>query len=663
MSNQNLIELATKCCSRLINLYEDEATKKSLENLKNYFEDIEPMPEFTMDEERFITKIYEKLLAIDQSPDSAVDEILTSDILSGLEANQPLFTALFNLCSSFDNFHLSTPTIVEVESTKQEPLEELSMNISVETLVDYLLDVETTSEVTFNEELIKNKKLYYKHHLARFKQIIDKKLKQWMDFDQSKRSGNTNDDSDDEPVEDELKNDTQDEGAMRRFEGVQTTEQADQYIDVAGQCQRLLQLLYYSHQHYAYFSDLYFRTIDRCIKSDNEKIVTMALEQIVLHLSERKENDQEEKQLLACLPTDTSSSKLSPEQQEIVEKIQLLSLTSQTGTEPMSIFSSDNLAELYPYKARFLDVRQEFRDSTHYFIDGDSLLLSIAHHINVDLKSYFGNTVHVIYIIERILLRLFTQSNQYNYTLLFFDCHHQLYQNEHAILTLLRACFISHLSKNLDRCRIVQFSSWLDDNYLQFSREEKPMFLFYHDISNFDHHLLLSEETLEKLRISYRLYGNYHQYYIQTHLYLMNKFTLTNTSIECFQIRYTRKCSMELLRKCLTFLSSRVSSTAEKENNKNMELEKAIEDITDADVRLYLYLKTLVQLIENKQVISIVLVFLILDIFHSESASQTSQLTSCTSRCTSHTIISSRSTSAIRFSCDHIQFNIFGIDQ
>lgn len=394
-------------------------------------------------------------------------------------------------------------------------------------------------------------------------------------------------------------------------------EQADRYLDTAGQCQRLLQLLYYCQQQCTHFRDLYFRTIDRCIKGGHEKITLIALEQIVLHISENEQDDQGQKRLLECLTSMKSSSTVSAGQQEFLNKIETLSTPNNTEQETIPLFTSDNIAQLYPYKARFIDVRQEFRDSTHYFIDGDSLLLSTTHHINVDLKSYHGNTLHVIYIIERILLMLSNQSNQCNYTLLFFDCHHQLYQAENSILTLLRACLISHISKNIEKCGIAQFSSWLDAEYTRFAEEEKPMFLFYHDLSNFDlnNDPLLSKDALEKLLISYRLYGNYHQYCIQTHLYLMNKLTLTDVSVECFQIRFTRKCSSKILEESFRFFSSKLNSAMQKENQK-MKSEKSIQDIADGDVRIFLYLKTLTQLIESQGVMQIFSSYLLSVVFN-----------------------------------------------
>ena len=390
------------------------------------------------------------------------------------------------------------------------------------------------------------------------------------------------------------------------FYAFQTVEQDDRYLDTVGQCQRLLQLLYYCQQHHSHFNDLYFRTVDRCVKSDNEKISIAALEQIFLHLTENKQDAEGQKRFEKCLPSDVASSNLSPVQNEILSKIQKLLSIYKNELETLPIFSSDNIAELYPYRARFIDVRQEFRDSTHYFIDGDSLLLSIAHHSNVDLKSYYGNTLHVIYIIERILVILFNQSNQCNYTLLFFDCHHRLYQEETSILTLLRACLISHLSKNTTKCEVAQFSSWLDAKYVEFAREEKPMFLFYHDISSFDrdNDPLLSKEALEKLLISYRLYGNYHQYYIQTHLYLMNKLTLTDISVECFQIYCSRKCSMKILEESFRFFSSPMKPLIDN-GEENVELQTLAREIGDGDVRIFLYLKTLTQLINYKQVMYI----------------------------------------------------------
>jgi len=265
----------------------------------------------------------------------------------------------------------------------------------------------------------------------------------------------------------------------------------------------------------------------------------------------------------------------------------------------ISLDSLDDIDILYPYTARYLDVRREFRDSIHYFIDGDSLILSIAHHINVDLISYYGNTLHVIYIIERILLTLYNQSYQCNYTILFFDCHHKLYEQEKSILTLLRSCLIAHLSKNADKCgtrRIKQFSSWIDNDYVQFARDEKPLFMFYHDMTSLDtnDHSLLSENALKKLRILYRLFGNYHQYDHKCHLYLMNKLILRETTIQCFEIQFKRQFPLNSLEKISELVPNKPMNIIQEQKN---EYKRFCEN----DIRLYLYLKTILKFYDKTE--------------------------------------------------------------
>jgi hypothetical protein len=211
----------------------------------------------------------------------------------------------------------------------------------------------------------------------------------------------------------------------------------------------------------------------------------------------------------------------------------------------------------------------------------------------------------VIFLIERILLTLFHQSHQCNYTLIFFDCHYHLYQQENSILSLLRTCLISHLSKNTHQYgikKIQQFSSWIDDEYLKFIYDEKPMFLFYHDMSNFDieNDHFLSKNILEKLICVYRLFGNYHQYIIQCQLYLMNKLILTETSVQCFQIQFNRMCSKKLYNEIIKSISLDLQfSNKIQEHNWN-EFEKLCQEYGENDVRLVLYLKTIVDFIEEK---------------------------------------------------------------
>ncbi|CAF1539415.1 unnamed protein product [Didymodactylos carnosus] len=109
-----------------------------------------------------------------------------------------------------------------------------------------------------------------------------------------------------------------------------------------------------------------------------------------------------------------------------------------------SILKSLNL--LYPCTSRWLEVHREFRDCTHYFIDADSLLLTVSHYSNVNVNEYYGHTLHVIYIIERILLTLFNQLNEKNYYILFFDdLKDKLSNSSKSILYLLRQCLIEHI--------------------------------------------------------------------------------------------------------------------------------------------------------------------------------------------------------------------------
>jgi hypothetical protein len=356
--------------------------------------------------------------------------------------------------------------------------------------------------------------------------------------------------------------------------------------------------MYYCQQQHVHFRDLYFHTLKQCIESNNDKILIVALEQIASHLSEITDNDNEYQCLIECLPSDVFKSPKSEQYQSILSTIQALISTNQVLT------SLDNLDVLYPYRAHFLDARREFRDSTHYFIDGDSLILSIAHHKNVNLNSYYGNTLHVIFIIERILLTLFNQSHQCNFTLVFFDSHHQLYQ-ESSILSLIRASLIAHLDKNSDKYgknKVQQFSSWLDDDYLKFIREEKPIFMFYHDISSFDIETdnFLSKNTLQKLVRIYHLFGNYHQYVHECHLYLMNKLNLTDISVQCFQIQFKQKCPIKSLTEMVKIVFSDSSIMNIKRQDGN-EFEKFCYEIGQNDVRLLLYLKTIAEFIPEEK--------------------------------------------------------------
>ncbi len=377
------------------------------------------------------------------------------------------------------------------------------------------------------------------------------------------------------------------------------TKTTDIYVDTVRQCQRLLRLLHYCQQYHTDFTELYFHTIDQCIKSDKDKIIVIVLQQIASHLFEGTNNDDEYQRLIKYIQPNTLSFSIIPSYQPILATIQSFLSPNKIELNTTN-FLSNHIDILYPYTARFLDVRREFRDTTHYFIDGDSLLLSIVHHTNININSYHGNTLHVIFIIERILRTLSYQSQQCNYTLVFFDCHYHLYQRENSILSLLRSCLIKHLLKNTTM-KIEQFSSWLDDEYSKFIREEKPMFLLYHDMSNFDNEndKFLSKDVLEKLLCVYRLFGNYHQYIIQCQLYLMNKLTLTETTVKCFRIQFNRMCPKKLFNEIIKTISSELQSVNESKQQNSSEFEKLCQEFSENDVRLFFYLKTIVDFIEE----------------------------------------------------------------
>jgi hypothetical protein len=170
---------------------------------------------------------------------------------------------------------------------------------------------------------------------------------------------------------------------------------------------------------------------------------------------------------------------------------------------------------------------------------------------------------------------------------------------------LIRASLLAHLDKNSDKYgknKVQQFSSWLDDDYSKFIREEKPIFIFYHDISSFDieKDKFLSKNALEKLVRIYRLFGNYHQYVHECHLYLMNKLNLTDISVQCFQIQFKQKCPLKSLMEMvkIVFADSSVMNITKRDGN---ELENFCYDIGQNDVRLFLYLKTIAEFIPEEK--------------------------------------------------------------
>lgn len=519
----------------------------------------------------------------------------------------------------------------------------IEMNNQIENFTNYLLDTETTSEIVFIENIHKNDELFQLHYLKDWELMVLRKLEQVhrngvrhtltnVDSSQnsqdnsskaSSTSSSTSDDDDDDDDDDKQKQNTTvtstqyqqvDIIKIRKFLYknsffcfVQKNRSRDLryvYVDLTSQCQRLLRILYHCQQKYSYFVDLYYHAIEQFLKSADDEIVTVVYKQIATHIFESKNTDGEYQRLVPHLPFDILSSSVPSVHQPILSMIQTLLSTDKAETN-IANFLANYLDILYTYTDRFLDVRKQFRDTTSYFIDGDSLLLSIAHHTNVNLDSYNGNTLHIIFIIERILVTLFQQSNECNFTLLFFDCHYHVYEKENTILSLVRSCLISHLANNASKHRnlkIKRFSSWLSDEYLKFAQDETPLFLFYHDLSTLDkeNNRLLSQDTLEKLYSLYRLFSIYHQYVIQCELYLMNKLILTETAVTCFQIKYDRMCPKNLIEQLINILSpnSHVNGIQERDCT---QLEILSHDISENDIRLFLYLKTIMDLIEENR--------------------------------------------------------------
>ena len=471
-----------------------------------------------------------------------------------------------------------------------------NMNNQIENFLNYLLDWDTTSEIAFIETIQKHDEFFHSRYLKDWELTVFRYLQQVhhntitspLNSTEVKSDSESSDDQSTSSSASEDEEENPSNGQSHKFSSTQRT---NIYFDPTRQCQRLLHLLHYCQENYLHFAELYFRTLEQYLKSGDEKTIIIALQQIASHLFQGTNQPEHEQRLRKFI---SSTITILPSYQPVLSTIETL-LSTERSQLNIGHFLSNHCDILYPYSAHFLDARREFRDTTNYLIDGDSLLLSVAHHANINLHSYFGNTLHVIFVIERILRTLFQQSQQCNYTLVFFDCHHRLYQHESSILTLLRASLILHLSKNIHSehtMRLYQFSSWQDDDYLQLIRDDKPMFLFYHDMSTFDREndRLLSKETLDKLLCVYRLFGNYHQYTAHCQLYLMNKLTLTDTSVQCFKIQFNRMCPKKLFDEILPTISS------DSQHSNEVKGRDWNEDTADSDIRLNIYLKSLLDL-------------------------------------------------------------------
>ncbi|UJR12134.1 hypothetical protein I4U23_016311 [Adineta vaga] len=429
------------------------------------------------------------------------------------------------------------------------------MDDYIKEFIEYFTDPETMFEITFEQYIQSHSDLLQRNNFEDFQRIVKSTYDKITEIEQ-----NSNEDT-------QKKLQSTDVNSIQKYK-------------------QLLQLIYNCQHYNCDFTDFYFSILDQYINNKNEHVVNIALQELALHISEDK-NNQRFIQYYLSIQSTLKTSKSHQSILDIIERSISIDKTEETTISDIDL--------LYPYTARFIDVHREFRDSMVYFIDGDSLLLSIAYHINVDLISYYGNTLHTISIIERILLTLYKQANRYNYKVLFFDCHYQLYNQTNSILSLLRQCLITHLSKNTN-IKIYQFSSWFNnDDYLKLTHEEKPMFIFYHDFSSFDinDNHLLSKDVLEKLAYTYYLFGNYHLYTIQCHLSLMNKLILTETSVQCFQLRFDKQIPQDKIK-----IHEKFSNIL---NENGHEFENFSQEIHQNDVRLCLYLKTIHSLMKRDE--------------------------------------------------------------
>ena len=62
------------------------------------------------------------------------------------------------------------------------------MNNQIQTFIEFLLDTETTSEVSFSEAILEKNEFYHKRHRSIFEKIVDQKIQQWKDFYQKEQN-------------------------------------------------------------------------------------------------------------------------------------------------------------------------------------------------------------------------------------------------------------------------------------------------------------------------------------------------------------------------------------------------------------------------------------------------------------------------------------------
>ncbi|CAF4994137.1 unnamed protein product [Rotaria sp. Silwood1] len=81
--------------------------------------------------------------------------------------------------------------------------------------------------------------------------------------------------------------------------------------------------------------DFYFRTLDYCIKNENEKIGAAALQQIALHLSDDISDQKQYQRLLRLLPSNLSSATIPEIHKPILTTIEIFRSRKQTTNQDM----------------------------------------------------------------------------------------------------------------------------------------------------------------------------------------------------------------------------------------------------------------------------------------------------------------------------------------
>lgn len=61
------------------------------------------------------------------------------------------------------------------------------MNNSINTFIEYLLDTQTTSDVLFNDTILKEQPFYGRRYLFNYEGIINRKFQQWKDYYQKEQ--------------------------------------------------------------------------------------------------------------------------------------------------------------------------------------------------------------------------------------------------------------------------------------------------------------------------------------------------------------------------------------------------------------------------------------------------------------------------------------------